>query len=331
MTHTMNTTLLQSIIDSEGIPTLQEAIDILKRTPSEELYEMAHCITETFMGNVFDTCSIINVKSGNCTEDCHWCAQSKHYNTGIETYGLLDVDTCTREARDNYESGVGRFSLVAEGRSQSVRDIDAMADIYRSIQKETSIKLCASLGLLSKEKLQRLYESGVTTYHCNMETAPSYFPSLCTTHTQQEKLQTIGWAREVGMQICSGGIIGMGETMEQRLEFAFYLRDVVGSRSIPINILQPISATPLANTPPLTEEEYLLTVALFRLIHPKSFLRFSGGRKQLSLETMKKAIYIGINAAITGDLLTTIGLGVKEDMQMIREMNYTNTNQCDWE
>lgn len=327
----MESALAHYVLEQGGIPSWNDAIQIIHDYSPEEIYEAAHIVTRTSLGDAFDTCSIVNVKSGNCTEDCQWCAQSRHYNTGVETHGLLDKNICFEWARCNLLGGVGRFSLVAEGRSQSLKEMQVIGAIYQTIKESLSIKLCASLGLLSREKLQILYHSGVTTYHCNMETAPSFFPKLCTTHTQDEKLQTICWAREIGMQICSGGIIGMGETVEQRIEFAFYLRDVVESRSIPINILQPIPGTPLENTPPLTEDEYLLTIALFRLINPKAFLRFSGGRKQLSLETMKKAMYIGINSAITGDLLTTIGLGVQDDMRMIEEMNYTNSNKLDWD
>lgn len=308
----------------------EEAIALLNYHDKQALYDTAHRITRYFMGNRFDTCSIVSAKSGNCPEDCKWCAQSAHYATGAERYGLIQPSQCVAQARYNHKQGVKRFSLVASGRRQTDREIDIIAQAYRAIKHDSpELKCCASLGLLYEHQLKTLFESGVTTYHCNVETAPSYFSELCTTHSQQDKEETLAAARRVGMRICSGGIIGMGETAEQRVELAFYLKSL-GSLSIPINILQPIAGTPLGDSAPLSEEEILTAIALFRLINPRSYLRFSGGRAQLSLETQHKAIYCGINSAITGDLLTTIGQQAQQDMQMIRDCGMENRTE-DWE
>lgn len=308
--------------------TRDEALHLLHHVDRSELYELAHRVT-SLLGPAFDTCSIINVKSGNCPEDCKWCAQSRHYTTGAEVYPLLSSEECVAQACYNRRQGIRRFSLVAGGRSLSLLETRRVASIYQDIREASDIHCCASLGLLDEERLQILYDAGVTTYHCNMETSPRYFAQLCTTHTQEDKIKTIKAARRVGMRICSGGIIGMGETMEDRIDFALFLRDL-GVQSIPINVLHPIPGTPLDMQEHLKEEEYLTAVALFRLINPRAFLRFSGGRIQIPLPVVRKAMYIGINAAITGDMLTTVGARAEEDMALIREMGYSSQLSTDW-
>lgn len=282
------------------------------------------------MGKAFDTCSIINAKSGNCPEDCKWCAQSAHYSTSAERYSVVSPSACVAQASYNRKQGIGRFSL--DGAVADAHHIDlaiGLATPTRHKRAHPELKCCASLGLLTEPQLKKLFDSGVTTYHCNVETSPSYFRELCTTHTQEDKEATLEAARRVGMRICCGGIIGMGETLEQRVELAFYVKRLK-SYSIPINILQPITGTPLGNSTPLTEDEVLSAIAVFRMVNPRAFLRFSGGRAQLSPETQYKAIYVGINAAITGDLLTTIGRQAEDDMKMIEACGKVNTPE-DWE
>lgn len=312
------------MIDEEQAKTLAAASDKVA------LYEAAHQITRHFMGNKFDTCSIINAKSGNCSEDCKWCAQSGHYQTNVTLYPLLPAEECIRHAIHNYEQGIGRFALVTSGKRVSGRDLAKITDTVSRIKRHCGIKCCASMGLLSREQLQALYDSGTENYHCNIETAPSYFRTLCSTHTPEQKLETIRTAREIGFRICCGGIIGMGETMEQRIEMAMLLQkeEIL---SIPLNLLQPIPGTPLEKTDPLTDEEFLTTIALFRFINPKAYLRFSGGRAGLSEAVQRKALYIGINSAIIGDLLTTIGSRVAEDKELFISEGYSLTENTDWE
>lgn len=325
--------MIPSILDrilSGGAITPEEALTLLHAEDKYVLYEAAHQVTEHFMGNQFDTCSIVNAKSGNCPENCRWCAQSAHYATMVEKYRWMDTEEMVAQATRHHQQGVKRFSLVASGRRATPAETEQAAEAYRRIKAvNPTMKCCASLGLLHEEQLRTLFESGVTTYHCNMETAPSYFDQLCTTHSQRDKEETIAAARRVGMRVCSGGIIGMGETAEQRIELAFYLKSLE-VKSIPINFLQPIPGTPLEHSPRLTEEDVLTTIALFRLIHPTAYLRFSGGRMQLSVSTQRKAIYVGINAAITGDLLTTTGQLVQQDMKLIAESGKVNQAK-DWE
>ena len=280
--------------------SVEEVTYIAKHLTSDELYEMAHKVTIKFASRQFDLCSIVNVKSGHCSEDCKWCAQSGHYPTDTEIYGLVDQETILNQARHNEEKGITRISLVASGCGPARKDL---------------------LGLASESQLKQLQEAGVTRYHCNLETAPSMFGKLCTTHTQQQKIDTLLTAKRLGMDICSGGIIGMGETEAQRIELAFKLRELE-VQSIPINLLHPVPNTPLEKTPLLKEEELVRTVALFRLIHPTVYLRLAGGRARLSADALNKALYVGANAAIVGDLLTTVGSNIDEDKQRFKEAGY---------
>lgn len=196
-----------------------------------------------------------------------------------------------------------------------MNDIKRYCDLYRRTKETSGMSLCASMGLLNREELQELYDAGVRRYHCNLETSASYFPTLCTTHTREDKLRTIRLAQEVGMEVCSGGIIGMGETLRQRLEMAAESRDA-GSISIPVNLLNPIKGTPLQDIPLISERDVVLTVALMRLVAPRQTIRFAGGRARMSREATVRMLRGGVNGAIVGDMLTTIGNAMDEDRKL---------------
>lgn len=323
--------LVERIVNGYRFGSVEALLSVAEQMEQEALYEACHRITRTLCGSGFDTCSIINVKSGLCPEDCKWCAQSGHYSTNCEEYAVLPREQVVAQAKHNREAGIGRFSLVASGKRPTKREVAEYVALYKDIREAgNNIHLCASLGLATEEALRTLYEAGCTTYHCNMEAAPSFFGTLCSTHTQADKEATLRAAQRVGMRLCSGGIIGMGESRAQRAELALYLHSL-GVRSIPINVLHPIPGTPLGNRIPLPEEEVLLGFALFRLANPTAFLRFSGGRALLSTATQRKALYIGINSAITGDLLTTRASVTERDMRLFAEMGYDMDKQTDWQ
>ncbi len=315
---------LRDRILSGGQISSDEAMSLadLDDDAREELYEAAEAINRRFQSNRFDSCSIINARSGRCPENCHWCAQSAHYPTRIDTYPLVDHDTCLSMARLNRRLGIRRFSFVTSGRALRGEALRTACSYYSEIAAEGGLYLCASMGLLDKDEMRQLRDAGVKRYHCNLETAPSYFPQLCSTHSQAEKLRAIEAAREAGLEICCGGIIGMGESERQRIEFALALRDV-NPVSIPINILIPIPGTPLQDAAPLTDDEILTAVAVFRLVCPRAVLRFAGGRAQMSRELQLRAMRIGITGAIMGDMLTTLGSGVEEDKELVAEAEMT--------
>jgi len=298
-----------------------EEVYALCDAPAAALRDAAAEITARMCSRTFDTCSIVNARSGLCSENCKWCAQSAHYSTGCETYPIIGHDECLHAARLNRQCGVRRFSLVASGKAVRGKALEQMTALLREVKEQVGIYTCASLGLLSRSELQQLWDSGVRRYHCNLETAPSHFATLCTTHTIEDKLDTIRAAREIGFEICSGGIIGMGETRRQRAEFALTLRRA-NPDSIPVNILSPIPGTPLEGTPPISDDDILDAIAILRFAHPGVTLRFAGGRKRLSRQLQLEAMRIGINGGLVGDLLTTIGSSVDEDRRLVGEAGY---------
>lgn len=301
--------------------TVDEAIALNDSVSTDDLCDAADQVRRKWVGDVIDTCSIVNARSGHCSEDCKWCAQSRFHHTGVDEYEYISRDNLKRAAEMNDAIGVHRFSMVTSGRRVPSAHIDKFCDMFRDIAAGSSLCLCASMGLLGREELQKLKDAGVKRYHCNLETSSKYFPQLCSTHSHADKLATIRAAREVGLEVCSGGIIGMGETMRNRLELAEEVRES-GAVSIPINILQPIPGTPLGSTPLLDDDEVIRTVALFRFMAPKLTLRFAGGRARMSEAAVMRILCGGMNGAMIGDLLTTVGNKADDDFRMFEAAGF---------
>ena len=302
-----------------------EALALLRPERRQELRERAHETTLKYVEKRFDFCAIINAKSGRCTENCKWCAQSAHWKTGCETYGWVGAEACVKAAKDAEANGADRIGIVTSGRCLSHDDVENVCTALRAMREAVpEIGLCASLGLLSEEDLAKLKAAGLQRVHCNLETAPSLFSSLCTTHTTADKLATLHAAKKLGFQICCGGIIGMGESDEQLVEFAFALKEIAPD-SIPVNVLHPIEGTPLGGKGILDPERVVDSVALLRLVNPSTPLRFAGGRRDMSDETAAKCIYVGMSAGIAGPLLTTPGADFDDDRELAIRAGYALT------
>lgn len=293
----------------------------LQEEPLEELTAAADEIRAHFCGNVFDMCTIINGKCGKCSEDCRYCAQSIHYHTACEeSYPLLPAGQLADQAKKNFERGVLRYSIVTSGRALSDREVDQACEAIRAIRRETGIQVCVSFGLLKEGQFLRLAEAGASRVHCNLESSERFFPQVCTTHTYAEKVETLKAAKRAGLSICSGGIMGLGETMEDRIDMVLTAREL-GVKSVPVNLLNPIPGTPFEKNRILTNEELCRITAIFRFLIPDGMIRLAGGRGLLG-DKGEKCFRSGANAAISGDMLTTAGITVETDMELTKKLGY---------
>ena len=286
-----------------------------------DLFSAANRVREHFRGNAVDICSIVNAKSGACSEDCRYCAQSSHYATDAPVYPLIDVDRMAAAALEAQDNGARRFCIVTSGRG-----IDDAADL-RSIAKgvervrDAGLSPCATLGTLSRRQLQYLKDAGLDRYHHNIETSREYFPEVCSTHTFDERIELLANARTLGLSACSGGILGMGETMQDRISMAFTLREL-DVDSVPVNFLMPVPGTPFADLTPIMPLAALHAIALFRLILPKKEIRVCGGRGS-ALGVLHPLIFLaGADGFMIGNYLTRTGLDPRDDLRMIVDMGF---------
>lgn len=310
--------LADEIIGGRRI-TREDDLNMFLTCDLKELCQGADKIREAFVGEKVDLCSIINGRSGRCPEDCKYCAQSAHNHTACEIYDFLPEEKILEACKMNESEGVNRFAIVTAGRALSGEEFEKAIHAYETMKKECKIDLCASMGFLTKEQLHRLHEAGVTSYHHNIETSRRNFPNICTTHTYDMKIETLKMVKEEGMCACSGGIIGMGETWEDRLDMAISLAEL-GIDSIPINALMPIKGTPLENQEQLTEDDILRTIAFFRYINPDANIRLAAGRALLTNDG-ETAFESGVSATITGNMLTTVACAtIRSDRKMLQDM-----------
>lgn len=292
----------------------------------EDLCRGADRLRDHFTGDRVDLCSIINGRSGKCPEDCRYCAQSAHNHTDCEVYDFLPEETILEACRMNEREGVDRFSIVTAGKRLDGEEFEKAVHAFERMKAECEIELCASFGFLTKEQLIRLKEAGVSSYHHNIETSRRNFPNICTTHTFDMKIKTLQMVKEAGLYACSGGIIGMGETWEDRIDMALTLAEV-GVDSIPINALMPIPGTPLENLERITEPEIRRTIALFKYINPQSEVRLAAGRALLTNDG-ETAFKGGASATITGNMLTTAACAtIRSDRQMLTRIGRTVKEQ----
>ena len=276
-------------------------------------------IRRQFRGNAVEVCAIANVRSGNCSENCSFCAQSGHYQTAAPVFQYIPKEQLGEQARRARAWGASDFGVVSKGWGvRTETEYRQLADYFATMAEHSDIGRCASLGVLDQQSAQGLKDMGLENYHHNMETAASYFDQVCTTHSYQENIDTINNAREAGLRVCAGGILGMGESLDQRIELAESLRNL-GVESVPLNFLSPQAGTPFASKTPMSPLEILNNIAVFRYLLPQAEIRIAGGRQ--FLRDLQAMIFMaGASGVMIGDYLTTQGRAVEDDLQMLRDL-----------
>lgn len=314
--------LAGKIIEDPACELTKEDKALLLSIKGSDIWDMtflAGKIREKYKDKTVFSCSIINAKSGRCSEDCAYCAQSGHYRTNAPVYPMMKSDQIIETALRLEDAGATHFSMVTSGFSPTGDDLDKVCLAAQKIRSVTGLKLCASLGVLTADMAEALKEAGISNYHHNLETAESYFNQVCTTHAYIDDIKTVKAAQKAGFEVCSGGILGLGESWEQRLELAMTLKEL-DVDTTPLNFLSPIPGTPLENSSLVSPADALKTIALFRFLHPDKNITICGGR-EITLGDFQSWIFMaGANGLMSGDYLTTKGRSIKEDMKMIREM-----------
>lgn len=281
-------------------------------------------ISSKYIKNEIEFCSLINARNGKCSQNCKYCAQSSHYRTDIESYPLVEVDEVIKVALEAKSHKASRFAIVTSGKTPDEgRDFQIELDMIKEINKIDGLKSCASIGILDEEQAKQLAKSGLKRFHHNINTSRSYYPEVCTTHTFEDRINTCKLVKKYGMELCCGVILGMGESIEQRVEIAVNLAEIQPD-SIPINILMPIAQTPFENyLDKIDEENILRTLAIIKIANPNSILRFCGGRMRLSKENQIKALNSCVEGIMVGNYLTTVGNAPDDDIKMVEDSGKT--------
>jgi biotin synthase len=298
------------------------ALTDITNAPLDELLNEADRVrTETF-GNGIDLCAIVNIKKGRCAMDCRFCAQSWHHGTAIETHSVLSAEELSLQTHKLWRQSIPRIGWVSSGRSLNTEELDAVLYSVKSVLSEVNAKqICVSLGQLDSSQLRALQAAGVCRYHHNLETSERFYPLICTTQRWRDRRATVECVKKLGWGICSGGLFGLGETWEDRQQLALTLKELEVD-SVPINFFCPIPGTPLADRKPLSAEEALRIVVLFRLTLPKATIRICGGRPTIFADRQQDGLLFraGANALMTGNYLTTSGISPEKDRQMVEHL-----------
>ena len=307
-----------------GAVTREEGLQLFNLESSADILDLlawANRIRERFKGNKIHLCSIVNAKAGACSENCSFCAQSSFYQTGSPKYGFVDPGPVREAAEEANLNGVTAVGLVAAWKGLNEGPmLDEVCDRIRELKAGGKTRPDASLGIIKDQKVaDRLKEAGLECYGHNLESSRRFFPKTCTTHTYEDRLQTIGYLKKAGLKICSGGIIGMGETREDRCDLAFTLKEI-GANVVPVNILNPIPGTPFENNEPLPVMEILKTIACFRFILPRKEIMIAGGRTVNLRDAQSMIFMAGASALMVGNYLTTLNQPVEKDLQMLKDL-----------
>ncbi|MBU0687676.1 MAG: biotin synthase BioB [Candidatus Margulisbacteria bacterium] len=290
----------------------------LLEAPLLKLIQRANQVREQFIGKNFELCGIVNAKSGHCSEDCKFCAQSSHHKSEISVYPLIAKEEIIDAARAAKTNGAKKFGIVTSGNRLDQKELVTIAEAITEI-KNIGIEPCASLGALSKAELTQLKDAGLTRYHHNIETSPRYYSQIASTHNFEERVNTVKAAKEVGLSVCSGGIVGMGETWQDRIDMATTLKEL-DVDSVPINILVPIKGTALESLPPLSGSDALRTICIFRIILQDKTIKIAAGRETTLKDFQAMGFMAGANGMLIGGYLTVKGRTVAEDHKLIEEV-----------
>lgn len=294
--------------------------DELLKLYNTELDELLNISSRYIKKDHMEFCSLINARNGKCSQNCKYCAQSSYYRTNIESYPLVSIKAVRDMALESKANLASRFAIVTSGKTPDESDFDKMLEMIKEINNVGGLKSCASIGILNEKQAKRLAECGLKRFHHNINTSRSYYPEICTTHTFEDRVNTCRLVKKYGMELCCGVILGMGESIEQRIEMALNLAQIEPD-SIPINILMPIPETPFENYyDKIDEENVLRTLAVFKIANPNSILRFCGGRMRLSVENQEKALKYCVEGMMTGNYLNTVGNSPQDDIAMVHKL-----------